>query len=333
MLTPQEAKMQHIRLHNPQGMTLELMTTGAALLSLQVPVGNGQRNVLLGCRPEDYARQHCYLNAMVGRFANRIADAQLTRQGTTYPLTANQGTNCLHGGVEGFDRRELQVVDQQADRVTLQLHSVDGDQGFPGDCDVTLTYALEQRELVIDIQATVNQPCPVNLTSHAYFNLDGKRSDIRHHRLQVNASHYLPIDAAGIPLSAAQPVEGALDFREERCLQAQWLAHPQLICAKGLDHCYLPDVSEADPVAARLTSSDGQLVMEVLTNQPGLQIYTGNYLAGEPSRENEPYHDYEGIALEAQQLPDSPNRPELGDPWLLPGQTYHHQTRYRFISE
>ena len=323
---------QLITLTNESGMQLKLMTTGAALLSLTVPVGDEQREVLLGCKPEDYLRQQVYLNAMVGRFANRIANSVIHYQGETYHLVASQGENCLHGGKDGFDRREWSIVSQQQDKVTLSLHSTDGDQGFPGECDVTLTYALENNDVLIDIQATVSKACPVNLTCHGYFNLDGKRGDVREHDLMVNASRYLPIDAMGIPLSSApQPVEAALDLRQSRCLKEQWLSHPQLVTAKGFDHCYLLD-SDAQEAAARLTSADARLTMEVFTNQPGIQIYTGNYLDGAPSRDGTLYQDYEGICLEAQLLPDSPGRPELGDPWLLPGNTYHHQTRYRFIA-
>ena len=325
--------MHCIELKNDAGMQLNLMTTGAALLSLTVPVGENQREVLLSCQPKDYAAQQVYLNSMVGRFANRIANSVLHYQGEHYALEPNHGENCLHGGKVGFDRKEWTVISQQTDRVTLALHSADGDQGFPGDCDVTLTYALENTDLLIDIQATVTKACPINLTCHGYFNLDGKRSDVRAHTLQVNAGRYLPIDATGIPLSAPQPVDGALDLRHARYLQTRWLSHPQLMLAKGFDHCYILDVAGVEHVAARLTSADEKLAMEVLTNQQGIQIYTANYLAGAPSREGEPYHDYEAVCLETQLLPDSPNRPELGDPWLLPGETYHHQTRYRFITD
>jgi aldose 1-epimerase len=324
--------MHCIELKNDAGMQLNMMTTGAALLSLTVPVGESQREVLLGCQPKDYATQQVYLNAMVGRFANRIANSVLHYQSEHYALEPSQGENCLHGGKVGFDRKEWTVISQQADRVTLALHSADGDQGFPGDCEVTLTYALENTDLLIDIQATVTKACPINLTCHGYFNLDGKRSDVREHTLQVNAGRYLPIDTMGIPLSAPQPVEGALDLRHARCLQTQWLSHPQLMSAKGFDHCYVIDVADVEHIAARLTSADKMLTMEVLTDQPGLQIYTGNYLAGAPSRDGDAYRDHEAICLETQLLPDSPNRPELGDPWLLPGKVYHHQTRYRFIT-
>jgi aldose 1-epimerase len=324
---------QLIELENDAGLQLKLMTTGAALLSLNVPVGDGYRNVLLGCQPEQYASQQVYLNAMVGRFANRIGGSVLHYQGQTHHLVPSQGENCLHGGTEGFDRKEWHIVSQQADKVVLSLHSPDGDQGFPGEFDTTLTYSLQGTDLLIEIEAQVSKPCPVNMTCHGYFNLDGKRSDVRDHSLMVNANDYLPIDGMGIPLSAPQPVEAALDLRHLRCLREQWLSHPQLVSAKGFDHCYVLATDGPEQVAAHLVSADKKLAMDVLTDQPGLQIYTGNYLAGAPAGNEDPYHDYEGICLETQLFPDSPNRPELGDPWLLPGQTYRHLTRYRFIAQ
>lgn len=322
---------QIITLQGSSGSQLTLLSTGAALTSLKIPVGNVQREVLLGCKPEDYPKQNCYLNAIAGRFANRIANSVLHRDGQTYELVPSQGPNCLHGGTLGFDKKEWQVSALTENSVTLSLFSEDGDQGFPGDCEVTLSYTLEGNDLLIDIQATVSKDSPVNLTSHAYFNLDGKRSDVRHHSLQMNASRYLPIDNMGIPfVEGPKALEGALDLRQMRCLQEHWLGHPQLVSAKGFDHCYLLDTQSEREVAATVVSSDKKLQMDVYTNQPGLQLYTGNYLAGNPTRDEEPYHDYEGLCLEAELLPDSPNRPELGDPWLRPGQTYHHITRYSF---
>lgn len=322
---------QLITLQSKTGSKLSLMSTGAALTSLQIPVGNAMREVLLGCKPEDYARQSAYLNAIAGRFANRIAKSELHHNGETFKLVPSQGEHCLHGGIAGFDKKEWQIAELKEDTVTLTLCSEDGDQGFPGECQVTLTYTLEDNDLLINIQATVTKDSPVNLTSHAYFNLDGKRSDVRHHYLQMNASRYLPIDTLGIPFpDSPAALEGALDLREMRCLQEQWLGHPQLVSAKGFDHCYLLDTKSEQEVAATLVSSDKKLRMDVYTNQPGLQLYTGNYLAGNPTSDEEPYHDYEGLCLEAELLPDSPNRPELGDPWLKPGQTYHHVTRYAF---
>lgn len=322
-----------IQLGNAAGMRLALMETGAALLSLQVPVGDGHREVLLGCQVGDYTRQTAYLNALVGRFANRIGGARLRRGASQWLLSANQGPHCLHGGADGFDRRRWLAEQLSEERVRLRLVSPAGDQGFPGELTVTLDYWLADLSLCIDIEATSSAPTPVNLTSHGYFNLDGRRSDVRHHSLQVAAARYLATDEAGIPQVIA-PVEGALDLRTARQLLPGWLSHPQLQQARGFDHCYLLDEAcrSAALPAACLRAADGRLAMQVYTNQPGLQVYTANYLAGTPSRDGRPYAAQEGICLEAQQLPDSPNRPELGDPWLLPGERYRHSTRYQFIA-
>lgn len=314
-------------------MSLSLMTTGAALLSLQVPCGGSVRQVLLPVQPDTYDRQSVYLNAIVGRFANRIAGSEIQRDGKYWHLSANQGAHCLHGGMCGFDRREWEVISKETDQVELCLFSPDGEQGFPGDCSVIVKYKLDQTDLLIDISATVSQPCPVNLTSHAYFNLNGNASDVRKHLLQVNATRYLPIDPQGIPLSDGPDfLPSSLDFSALKMIAEQWLQHPQQVIAKGIDHCYL--LSEnSEVIVARLISEDQQLAMEMFTNQPGLQVYTGNYLAGTPDSTGGTFHDHDAICLEAQQLPDSPNRPELGNSWLLPGETYHHQTRYRFITQ
>lgn len=324
---------QIIQLKNTQGLELTLMTKGAALLSLKVPVGEEKREVLAACKPEDYDRQGAYLNAIAGRFANRIANSTMSFVGETYHVTPSQGPHCLHGGLIGFDKKEWSVKELAEDRVVLTLISPDGDQGFPGECQVELTYSLMNTELTIEIKAHVNKPSPVNLTSHAYFNLDNHRSDVRHHSLSIQATQYLPIDNLGIPLADAPanlPI--AMDLREQTLLDQQWLNHPQLVSAKGFDHCYILDTADETEIAATLISADQQLKMDVYTNQPGLQLYTGNYLAGNPAAEGEPYHDYEALCLEAQLLPDSPNRLEFGDPWLLPDQEYKHITRYQFTS-
>lgn len=320
-----------IQLKNSQGLELTLMTKGAALLSLKVPVGAGKREVLAACKPEDYDRQTAYLNAIAGRFANRIANSSMSFAGQTFHVTPSQGPHCLHGGTVGFDKKEWSVKQKSEDKVILTLVSPDGDQGFPGECVVELTYALIDTELSIEMTAHVSKPCPVNLTSHAYFNLDAERSDVRNHQLSIHATRYLPIDNLGIPLATApEPLQGSLNLQQLTHLNEKWLSHPQLVSAKGYDHCYLLDTKDASEIAASLISSDQQLRMDVYTNQPGLQLYTGNYLAGNPAVEGPAYHDYEALCLEAQLLPDSPNRPDFGDPWLLPDQNYRHITKYRF---
>ncbi|MNH06225.1 Aldose 1-epimerase [compost metagenome] len=323
--------MKSFELENEEGLRLRGLDFGATLSSLTLPVGGERREVLLGCADDAYPTQQVWLGAIAGRFANRIGGATLLRDGQRWSLDANQAPHCLHGGRDGFHRRQWQIKELEPDRVRLALLSPAGDQGFPGNLRVTLEYRLEQCDLVVEFKATTDAPTPVSLTSHAYFNLDGSHQDgdVRSHRIRLNADRFLHTDARGLPL-AVEPVEGPFDLRAERLIGQEWLSHPQQQQAKGYDHAFLLNGPEQE-CAARVLSGDGQLAMEVYTNQPSLQFYTGNWLANTPDRAGGRHQDHAGFCLEAQQLPDSPNRPELGDPWLLPGQLYHHQTRYRFI--
>lgn len=323
--------MTPFELENEEGLRLRGLDFGATLTSLTLPVTGSRREVLLGCADEAYPAQQVWLGAVAGRFANRIGGAELVRDGQHWALDANQPPHCLHGGREGFHHRIWQIKEQESDRVKLVLLSKAGDQGFPGNLRVTMEYRLEQYDLVVEFRASTDAPTPVSLTSHAYFNLDGgsKGGDVRDHAISLNADYFLPTDGSGLPLAIA-PVEGPFDLRVARPMGLDWLSHPQQRQAKGYDHAFLLNGPEQGR-AAQVVSGDKQLMMEVYTNQPSLQFYTGNWLANTPNRSGEPHQDYDGFCLEAQQLPDSPNRPALGDPWLLPGQHYHHQTRYRFI--
>lgn len=314
-------------LQSEAGLRLGVLDYGATLTALEIAVGEERRNVLLACEPADYANQSAYLGAMVGRFANRIGNARLERDGQEWLVDANEGTTCLHGGRHSLHNREWQLVEQAADRLRLRTLLADGEQGFPGNLAVELEYRLEALDLVIEISATTDAPTPVNLTSHAYFNLDG--GDVRDHLIRIAADHYLPTDERSIPLGKTE-VEGPFDLRQTRRIGVDWQDHPQLVRCRGYDHCFLLDPLPGQP-AVTLISGDRRLHMEMYTDQPGVQLYTGNWLAGTPARGGGEWQNYQGLCLEAQQLPDSPNRPELGDPWLLPGQTYRHQTRYRLI--
>ncbi|MGL5947980.1 MAG: galactose-1-epimerase [Aeromonas sp.] len=311
------------------GLRLRGLDVGATLTSLTVPVAGEMREVLLGCADEAYATQSVWLGAVAGRFANRIGGAELKRGGAHWALDANQAPNCLHGGSDGFHRRPWQVVAKGDDWVRLTLESPTGDQGFPGHLAVTLEYRLEGWDLVVNFTATTDAPTPVSLTSHAYFNLDGDGADVRAHRVQINSDSYLPLDAASLPVAIA-PVEGVFDLRTPRTIGQDWLSHPQQVAARGYDHAFLLAGNLA-PCAAEVVSRDGALALQMFTDQPSVQFYSGNWLAGTPARGGE-YADHAGFCLEAQQLPDSPNRPELGDPWLEPGVHYRHTTRYRFIA-
>ncbi|MBK0004338.1 galactose-1-epimerase [Erwinia sp. S38] len=323
-------------LRNGNGMVATFMDWGATWLSARVPMRDGSvREALLGCAtPSDYLHQSAYLGATVGRYANRIAHSQLVLNGEAIKLSANQGEHQLHGGPEGFSHRRWQIVCQSESEVEYRLDSPDGDQGFPGELVVSLRYHLdEDNTLSISYQATVDKPCPVNLTNHAYFNLDVEHGDARQHRLLLNADYYLPVDSEGIPAAPLKAVEGTgFDFRQAKSVAQDFLKDADQQRVKGYDHAYL--LNDSPEPAAELWSADGQLQLKVFTTAPALQLYSGNYLAGTPAREQGVYNAFQGIALESEFLPDSPNHPEWPQPdcWLAPGESYQSVTRYQLIA-
>ena len=322
-----------ISLGSESGIRLTLMEWGATWLSCGVPVAGATREVLLGCgRLEDYFTQKAFLGATVGRYANRIAGAEFSQNDRVIRLTPNEGGNQLHGGPQGFWNRRWQIAERSGEQVAMRLISPDGDQGFPGTLIVLLRIRVHGAEAVsLDYEATVDAPCPVNLTNHAYFNLDGMASDIREHRLRIDAGRYLPVGEALIPTGELAPVAGSgFDFRREKPIGGDFLCDAQQAIARGYDHAFLldPDCRHLKRPAARLVSGDGELSMDVFTTLPALQFYSGNYLDGVPARDGRSYHAYQGLALETQFLPDSPHHPEWPQPscWLQPGETYRHRT-------
>lgn len=323
-------------LRNASGMVATFMDWGATWLSARVPMNDGSvREALLGCAtPSDYLSQTAYLGATVGRYANRIARSTISRDGQTFHLTANQGAHQLHGGPEGFDRRRWQIVRQAAQEVEYRLDSPAGDQGYPGTLLVSLTYRLEDdNTLSIAYQATVDETCPVNLTNHAYFNLDAVHGDARQHSLQLNADRYLPVDNEGIPNADLKAVAGtSFDFRQAKTVAQDFLSDDDQRAVKGYDHAFL--LNDGEQPAAELWSADGKLKLTVFTTAPALQFYSGNYLDGTPAREQGVYTAFQGIALESEFLPDSPNHPEWPQPdcWLAPGESFQCVTRYRLTA-
>lgn len=325
-------------LRNAGGMVVTFMDWGATWLSARVPMKDGHvREALLGCAtPADYLKQTAYLGATVGRYANRIANATFSREGKTWTLAANQGPHQLHGGPQGFHNRRWQIVRQAEQEVEYQLDSPDGDQGYPGNLLVTLLYRLEDdNTLTIQYHATCDRACPVNLTNHAYFNLDAQHGDARGHKLQLHADRYLPVDSEGIPNAALKEVAGtSFDFRQPKTVAAEFLQDEDQRAVKGYDHAFLLSRHDEAQPAAELWSEDGQLQLTVFTSAPALQFYTGNYLQGTPAREQGVYTAFQGIALESEFLPDSPNHPEWPQPdcWLKPGESYQSVTRYRLTA-
>ncbi|WP_394549793.1 galactose-1-epimerase [Pantoea sp. SGAir0183] len=324
-------------LRNAHGMVATFMDWGATWLSARVPLQDGSvREALLGCAtPSDYLHQNAYLGATVGRYANRIAGAKLNT--LNRQLLANQGEHQLHGGPDGFDKRRWQIISQSESEVHYRLDSPDGDQGYPGNLIADLRYVLDDDNcLSIHYEVRCDQPCPVNLTNHAYFNLDAHHGDARQHRLQLHADRYLPVDSEGIPNGPLKAVDGtSFDFRQAKSLAQDFLADADQQAVKGYDHAFLLNsAGDASQPAAALWSQDGKLQLSVTTSAPALQLYSGNYLAGTRAREQESYTAYQGIALESEFLPDSPNHPEWpqDDCWLQPGDRWESVTRYRFTS-
>lgn len=339
-LAPDGAPFIINTLKNQAGMQVEVMDWGATWLSCQLPLGNGERReVLLGCpNPQDYPQQGAYLGASVGRYANRIANAHLTHDGQHYALVANQDQHQLHGGPQGFHARRWEIIQQDQQQVVYQLHSAAGDQGFLGNLLAQASYRLtEDNRLEIQYQASVDSPCPVSMTNHAYFNLDSEGTDARQQRLQLFADHYLPVASDGIPSAGLTSVaRGGMDFRQPKAIAAEFLAGEDQQLVQGYDHGYLLQTICTGGLhpAAHLWSADGRVQMTVFTDAPALQFYSGNFLAGTPARRGGNYPSYAGIALESEFLPDSPNHPEWPQPdcWLLPGQRYRSTTSYQFIA-
>jgi aldose 1-epimerase len=336
-LCPDGQPPRLIELAHASGVRLTLMDWGGTWLSCRVTVGGGEREVLLGCaRLADFFTQTAFLGATVGRYANRIGNAQFARDGRVYPLAPTQGKHQLHGGPDGFDRRRWRIVEQSAEHVVLGIESADGDQGFPGNLSATVCYRLQAgARISMEYTATVDAACPVNFTNHAYFNLDGAASDARQHMLQIHAHQYLPIDAELIPQGELASVEGnSFDFTQPKPIARDFLSDEQQRLAGGYDHAYLldPECRDMAAVASTLVSGDGRLAMDLYTTKPALQFYSGNHLAGIPARYDAVYSANQGVALETQFLPDSPNHPEWpqADCWLKPGETYRHTTVLAF---
>ncbi|HEX2535475.1 MAG TPA: aldose epimerase family protein, partial [Chitinophagaceae bacterium] len=275
-----------------------------------------------------------YFGATIGRYGNRIAKGRFTLDGKTYTLFTNNGPNTLHGGKKGF---QAVVWDaRQPNDSTLELHylSKDGEEGFPGNLDVTVTYRLTAaNELAIDYRATTDRRTPVNLTNHAFFNLNGEGSGtINNHVLQVHADRYTPVDSTLIPTGKIEPVEGTpFDFRKPVAIGSRVEEkNEQLAFGGGYDHNFVLN-GTGMKAAARVTGDQSGIVMDVLTEEPGLQFYGGNFMQGKNTFKTGVRDEYRtAFCLETQHFPDSPNQPSFPSTVLQPGQTYQTRSVYRF---
>ena len=331
--------MQIHTLSNARGTVVRFIPLGGIITAVEVADRDGNRgNVVLGFRDlEAYRGQRSYLGAIVGRYANRIAGARFSLDGIDYRLAPTDGTTSVHGGRRGFDQALWSVEPEGRSVAVLRHVSPDGDEGYPGTLAVTVRYALsEEDELRFDYTAVTDRPTIVNLTNHSYFNLAGEGSgDIHDHLLEVKARRYTPADHLLIPTGEIATVAGTpYDFRRPTAIGARIREpHPQIVAGRGYDLNYVIDRDGADGLvlAARLYDPASGRRMDVLTTEPGLQLYTGNLLDGTITGPGgRLYRQSDGLCLETHHYPDSPNRPGFPSAVLRPGTVYHTSTVYRF---
>ena len=335
---------ENVRIHtltNTAGIEVRVITYGGIIVSLRTPDRDGNfDDIVLGFDSlEGYLSKHPFFGTLVGRYANRISKGRFTLDGVEYKLARNNGENHLHGGIKGFDKvvwrdRPLEVDDGVG--IVLEYTSVDGEEGYPGTLDVQVIYTLnEDNELICDYRATTDRATPINLTQHSYFNLAGQGTgNVLRHLLELNAAAFTPIDAELIPTGEIRPVEGTpFDFRTETPIGARINSpEEQVQLGGGYDHNFvLNQTGEGPSLAARVREPMSGRVMEVHTTEPGVQLYTGNFLDGTlTGKGGRVYQHRFGFCLETQHFPDSPNRPEFPSTILKPGETYESRTVFRF---
>jgi aldose 1-epimerase len=346
---PDGREVERWTLTDATGASAAFLNYGAIVQSLNVPDARGETaNVVLGFSTlDDYLERSPYFGCVAGRYANRIAGGTFELAGKTYQLPLNDGDrpNTLHGGPDGFDRLlwtyEGSVIGEHGGYVEFSLVSEDGDQGFPGRLSVTVRYTLMGGFLLVAYKAETDAPTVVNLTNHSYFNLSGEGTGtIDDHVLTLKATEYLPVDSRLIPTAAAAPVAGTpFDFRAGASLGARLDdPHEQLRLASGYDHCFVLDEPQFDQqgmlrYAAILADPASGRVMELTTNEPGLQVFTADSLSTAlVGTSGSSYGPRAGVALETQHFPDSPNRPDFPSTVLLPGEVFRSSTMMRFTN-
>jgi len=340
---PDGEVVEQVKLTGSNGVSAVIISYGATLQAFNVPDKNGNvADITLGHDSlEGYLEQPNYWGQTIGRYANRIAKGRFNLDGKEYQLTLNNGENSLHGGTEGFDKRNCRiasVTEGEEASVTLTLSSPDGDEGYPGNLEVKVTYSLDSNgSLTIDHSATTDAPTIVNMTNHAMFDMAGEGSakGIYEQILTIPASYYLPVSDQLIPTGERRAVSGTVfDFTKGRVLSdgIRDGSDPQIVIGRGWDHNWILDKGRtAQPeLAARVEDPQSGRVLEVLTTEPGIQFYSGNFLVGELVGKNgHVYRMGDGIALEPQLFPDTPNQPDFGSARLNPGEVYEHRMIYR----
>lgn len=331
-------------LTNPRGMKAAITNYGGIVVELWVPDRHGRlADVVLGYPTlEAYVKDSPYFGAIIGRYGNRIGKARFTLGGQEYRLAANDHGNHLHGGIKGFDKVvwEAQPTETpQGPQLKLSYLSKDGEEGYPGNLQVTVTYRLtDDNALEIEYRATTDKPTPVNLTNHSYFNLRGQgEGDILAHELVLCADRFTPVDAGLIPTGELRPVEGTpFDFRTPVAIGKR-IDQPdeQLRFGRGYDHNFVLNKQPGEMgLAARVVEPTSGRVMEVLTTEPAVQFYSGNFLDGtNVGKGGKVYRHRYGFCLETQHFPDSPNQPHFPSTILDPGKEYRSRTVYKFSTQ
>ncbi len=338
--TPVEA----VTLSNAHGMKARILAWGSILQELVAPGKDGPADIVLGYDGMDgYLKAPNYFGATVGRYANRIAKGKFTLDGTSYQLAVNDGPNALHGGLKGFDKRlwTIAKVDSAADKasVTLTYTSADGEEGYPGTMQISATFTLtESNELQVTYRATSDKPTVVNLTNHSYFNLAGQASGISATEAVVTipAQSFTPVDTTLIPTGEFRPVAGTpFDFRTPHRVADRIRdgRDEQLRIGRGYDHNWVLSRAPTEGLhtMAKVEDRSSGRAMEILSNQPGVQFYTGNFLDGTAvGKAGTIYRQGDGLCFEPQVFPDTPNKPAFGSARLDPGATYENRIVYRF---
>ena len=333
--------MELFKLTNSHGLTAVITSYGARVISLSVPDREGvMRDVVLGFdRPEDYLRENHLTDfgAVIGRYANRLGNGLINVDGRTIRLPQNNGPHCLHGGPTGWQYGLFRLLESTDNSLLLELVSPDGDNYFPGTVTAQVRYTLTDTDaLDIRYRATTDAPTVINMTNHSYFNLNGDGSTtVLNHLLTIDADQYTPIDSTSLPLGPLDVVQGTpFDFRTPKAIGRDIeLQHPQLVHGSGYDHNWVLNAQgDFHRLSARLESPATGIVMELRTTEPGLQVYTGNFLDGTiTGKQGVSYPRRSAVCLETQKFPDSPNRQwPQSNAYLRPGELYESHTQFRF---
>ena len=342
--TPAGRPVEIYTLRNAKGAEARIMTYGGVVQSLKMPDRNGRMgDVVLGCNDlQGYLDKPTYFGALIGRYGNRIGGAKFTLEGKTYTLAANNGQNSLHGGVVGFDKvvwTARPMLTTHGPALILTYVSLDGEEGFPGNLEVTAIYTLtDNNELKLEFTAKSDQPTVVNLTQHSFFNLAGQgNGDILKHLVYINADRTTPVDSGLITTGGFADVTGTpFDFRKPTAIGAR-INDPDTVLqyGPGYDHNWVINKPLGKfGLQARVEEPNSGRVMEVWSDEPGLQFYSGNFLDGSlTGKDGKVYQRRTGFCMEPQHFPDSPNKPNFPSVELKPGQTYHNTIVYKFSVE